>query len=155
MKKIFLIILSLLCFQGFVFADDISDVKTFFNNYVRDANSYSPNILNYYLPNAKIIRVVHKKEGGTVAVNFPMKDYADQLKKGEKLAKFVGYSNRYVNVNVKKLNNGDYKISAIRIPMKDKDGLPFHFIVSKTKSGYKVKEESMDTTVQQFLSYAK
>ena len=39
--------------------------------------------------------------------------------------------------------------------MKDKSGLPFHFIVTKTDKGYKVKEESMDTTVQKFLAYAK
>ena len=155
MKKIFLIILSLICFQGFVLADDVSDVRTFFNNYVKDANSFSPSILNYYLPNARIIRVVHKKEGGLVSIDFPMSAYADQLKKGEKLAKMVGYSNKYTNINVKKLTNGNYKISAIRTPMKDKTGLPFHFIVTKTNSGYKVAEESMDTTVQKFLNYAK
>lgn len=155
MKKLFLTFLCLLCFNSFVFADEIADVRGFFNNYVRDANSFSPNILNYYLPNAKIIRVVHKKSGGTVAINFPMSAYADQLKKGEKLAKLVGYSNRYININVKKMNNGNYKISAMRIPMRDKTGLPFHFIVVKTKSGYKVAEESMDTTVQKFLDYAK
>ena len=90
-----------------------------------------------------------------ISLSLIVKNYVDQLKKGAKLAKMVGYSNKYTNIDVKKINGSDYKISAIRTPMKDKKGLPFYFIVTKTDKGYKVKEESMDTTVQKFLAYAK
>jgi hypothetical protein len=76
------------------------------------------------------------------------------MKKSSGLAKLVHYTNRYEDVKVTKIGE-DYKINATRIPMKDKTGLPFYFIVTKTKDGYKIKEESMDTKVQDFLRYAK
>ncbi len=151
-KKILLILCAFLCLQTFVFADE-TDVRNFFNSYVEAANSYSTNIPDYYLPNARIIRVVHKPDGTKVKVLFPMSAYTEQMKKSSGLAKLVRYSNRYENVKISPVGE-DYKITATRIPMKDKVGLPFHFIVTETNDGYKVKEESMDTKVQDFLKYA-
>ncbi len=97
---------------------------------------------------------MHKPEGTKVSVPFPMSAYVSQMKKSSGLAKLVNYKNRYENIKITQVGE-DYKISATRIPMKDKNGLPFYFIVTETKNGYKVKEESMDTTVQDFLKYAK
>jgi hypothetical protein len=121
---------------------------------VNAANSYSATVPDYYLPNAKITRVVNKPDGTKVSVPFPMSAYVSQMKKSSGLAKLVHYTNRYEDVKVTKIGE-DYKINATRIPMKDKTGLPFYFIVTKTKDGYKIKEESMDTKVQDFLRYAK
>ena len=154
LKKIILIITIILSFAGFSFADDIQDVRNFFNSYVSAANNYSPNVPNFYLPNAKIIRVVHKKDGTIKAVPFPMIDYANQMRKSSALAKTVGYKNNYLNIKITPQGN-DYKISAMRYPRSDKIGLPVYFVVTKTSNGYKIKEESMDTNVQDFLKYAK
>ncbi len=134
------------------FADEIDDVKTFFDNYIKAANSYSKTVTDFYLPDAKIIRVVQKPDGTLESVNFPMERYKKELSKGMRLAKLSRYKNTYTNKSFKKLENGDYKISAIRTPNRDKTGLPFHFIVTNTKDGWKVKEESMQTTVQKFLT---
>ena len=61
------------------------------------------------------------------------------------------YKNRYENQKVTK-SGSDYKLSAIRIPRNDKTGLPAHFIITKTKNGFKIKEEYMGTNVQKFLN---
>ena len=141
---------AILFTQLFSLADDKADVKAFFDSYVNAANSYSKDVPNYYLDNAKIIRVVLKKDGTKQAVNFAMKDYKAQMAKSEKLAKLVGYKNTYKNVTVTKAGN-DYKVSAMRYPNKDTNGLSCYFIVTYTPSGYKIKVESMDTPVQDFL----
>lgn len=133
------------------FADDTDDVKAFFENYIEAANSYSKKVVDFYLPDAKIIRVVLKPDGTTKSVNFPMKRYKSELRKGLPLARLSRYKNKYTNRNYEKLENGDYKISAQRTPNGDKKALPFYFIVTKTENGWKVKEESMHTTVQKFL----
>lgn len=134
------------------FAEEIDDVKAFFENYVKAANSYSKNVINFYLPDAKIIRVVKKPDGTLESVDFPMERYSKELTRGARLAKLSKYKNTYTNKTYKKLDNGDYKISATRTPNRDKTGLPFYFIVTKTDNGWKVKEESMQTTVQKFLT---
>lgn len=134
------------------YSSDLGEVETFFESYVNAANSYSKDVVNYYLNDAKIIRVVLKKDGTTQAVSFPMERYRDELIKGQKFAKVAKYKNTYVNRNFEKLEDGNYKITASRIPNRDKTGLPFYFIVTKTDDGWKIKEESMETTVQKFLT---
>ena len=49
-----------------VLADDRQEALDFFNNYVKEANSYSNSITLMYAPNAKIIRQVVKPNGQTV-----------------------------------------------------------------------------------------
>ena len=150
LKKLFLTLFAILLFQTGAFADEITDVKNFFQSYVDAANSYSHKVVDFYLPNAKITRVVHKKDGTKVAKNFPMSEYAKQMKMGAAAGKIAGYKNTYTNRVVTKVGN-DFKLSATRTPGDDKTGLPCHFIITNTPSGYKFKEESMDTTVQKFL----
>ena len=153
MKK-FLIFISLFFFSV-AFADELSDVREFFDSYVKAANSYKKNIPDYYSPEARIIRVVIKPDGSKQSVEFNVEDYMRQLKKRSKLARIVRYKNRYEDIQVSELGSGKYKISALRYPMRDKICLNFYFIVVNTDNGYKVIEESMETDVQDFLKYAK
>ena len=150
-KKITLCLICLIAFYVSAKADEISDVQTFFNNFVNASNSYSTNLPRYYVPNAKIIRVVYKPNGSKKSVVIPFDRYLQELKKGAALAKTVNYKNRYVNQKIVKIGN-DYKLSATRIPRNDKTGLDAYFIITKTSNGYKIKEESMGTTVQKFLN---
>ena len=153
-KKFMAVFASLLIFNissAKVFADELSDVKIFFVYYVKAANSYSKSVTDYYLPDAKIIRVVIKPDGTEQPVDFPMARYNSELRKGLPLARLSRYKNTYTDVNYEKLSDGDYKITAMRKPNQDKKPLPFYFIATNTKDGWKVKEESMHTTVQKFL----
>lgn len=147
-----LICLYTMFFMNCAFADELEDVQKFFDNYVQAANSYSKTVVDYYLPNANIVRVVLKPDGTTQSVNFPMERYKKELKKGQPLARLSRYKNKYTEKKFEKLPDWDYKISALRTPNGDKKALPFYFIVTKTENGWKVKEESMQTTVQKFLS---
>ncbi len=133
------------------FADDAQDVLAMFDKYVNDANNYSTNLPNYYVNNAKIIRVVNKKQGGQKAVLIPYERYLKELKGHSTLARATGYKNRYINRKVTKVGP-DYKVSATRIPRNDKTGLSAHFVFTKQGSSWKIKEESMTTNVQTFLN---
>lgn len=155
LKKILLTIFAVFIASSVVFADDAADVRAFFNKYVSLANSYDKNLLSLYEPNAKIIRVVIKKDGSTKAVPFPMSEYAKQLKLGEKTAKLVGYKNTYSVTKISKAGN-DYRVDALRTPSRETYKIPAHFIIGKNSQGqWKIKEESMHTKVQDFLKYAK
>lgn len=152
------IILSILCVFALAanlmtnaHADELTDVQSFFNNYVNAANSYADNLPTYYIPNAKIIRVVYKPDGTKQPVVIPFDRYLSELRKSATIAKTVHYKNNYTNRSYIKAGS-DYKISTIRIPRNDKSGLPAYFIVTKTPQGWKIKEESMGTTVQKFLN---
>lgn len=151
MKKLLLVILTVVFVSLSALADDKQEVLNLFDKYVQDANSYSTNLPNYYVDNAKIIRVVNKKQGGQKAILIPYDRYLKELSSHALLAKTVGYKNTYVNRKVTKPGD-DYKISATRIPRNDKKGLPCYFIFTKTESGWKIKEESMTTNVQTFLT---
>lgn len=151
MKKALLIILSMVLFPLSVFANDTAEIKEIFNKYVNDANSYSRSLPDYYTDNAKIVRVVNKKQGGQKSVVIPYDRYLKELSGHSALAKAVNYKNRYVNIKVAK-HGDDYKLSATRIPRNDKYGLPCYFIYTKQGSSWKIKEESMTTNVQTFLS---
>lgn len=148
------LILSLALLLGFTFAawaDEVQEVQQFFDSFVNASNTYATNLPSYYVPNAKIVRVVHKPDGTKHPVVIPFDRYLLELKKGAALAKTVRYKNRYENQKVTKVGN-DYKLSAIRIPRNDKTGLPASFIITKTPQGWKIKEESMGTNVQKFLN---
>ena len=118
---------------------------------MNDANTYQTNIPDYYLKTAKIIRVVNKKTGGQQSVIIPFDRYLKELQGHSKIAKAVGYKNRYENRKVSKMGN-DYKVASIRIPRNDKVGLPAHFVFTKVGNQWKIKEESMETNVQTFLN---
>ncbi len=151
MKKIFFILTALISFSLCAMADDKADVLATFDNYVNDANSYKTTIPDYYIKNAKIIRVVNKKQGGQASVIIPFDRYLKELEGHSKIAKTVGYKNRYENRKIAQIG-ADYKVSAIRIPRNDKTGLPTHFVFTKVGNNWKIKEESMETNVQMFLN---
>ena len=151
MKKILLTTLALIGLSLSVMADDKADVLATFENYVNDANSYSTSIPNYYLNNAKIIRVVNKKQGGQASVVIPFERYLKEMQTHSKLAKVANYKNRYENRKITQVG-ADYKVSSIRTPRNDKTGLPCHFIFTKIGDKWKIKEESMQTNVQTFLN---
>ena len=95
MKKIFLLIVILLSSSMQVFADDLDVVKSKFNNYIYSANTYSPDLLNYYSPSAKIIRQIVKPDGTTANATTDMATYAKQLKISQSTAKLRNYKNKY------------------------------------------------------------
>lgn len=151
MKKILISLLALISINTAALADNQTEIKTIFNNYVNDANNYSTNLPNYYINNAKIVRVVNRKQGGKQTVVIPYDRYLKELKGHSALARAVKYKNNYVNQKITR-SGMDYKLSATRIPRNDKKGLPCYFVFTKTESGWKIKEESMTTNVQTFLS---
>jgi len=151
MKKFLIMTICLTFFSLGAFANN-KEVSETFNKYVEDSNNYSDSLLNYYQKDAKIYRVVNKKQGGQHTVTIPYDRYVKELNKNSALAKTVKYKNRYVNQKVTKIDKDNYKLSATRIPRNDKYGLPCYFIFTKTSSGWKIKEESMTTNVQTFLN---
>ena len=130
MKKIFFILTAMLLFSTSVFAGDKEDVMATFDKYVQAANTYSTSLPSYYTADAKIIRVVNKKQGGQKSILIPFDRYLDELKSRAALAKTVRYTNRYENREVVKFNNG-YKLTATRLPRSDKKGLPCYFVFVK------------------------
>ena len=151
MKRILLTTLALISFSTSVMADDKTDVLATFDQYVNDANEYKTNIPDYYTKNAKIVRVVNKKQGGQASVIIPFDRYLKELETHSKIAKAVKYKNRYENRKITQVG-ADYKVSSIRIPRNDKTGLPAHFTFAKVDGKWKIKEESMETNVQTFLN---
>lgn len=151
MKKILLTTLALFGLSLSVLADDKTDVLNTFEKYVNDANNYSTTMPDYYTKNAKIIRVVNKKQGGQASVIIPFDRYLKELSAHAKIAKVTNYKNRYENRKITQIGT-DYKISSIRIPRNDKTGLPCHFVFTKVGDKWKIKEESMQTNVQTFLN---
>ena len=155
MKKI----LSIIAIFGFlagtqVFADDATDAKNFFNNYVNAANTYSTTIPDFYSQDAKIVRQVVKPDGELVDVSTDTATYMKQMKLGQATAKLRKYKNEYRNISVEKVANG-YKVSAERQPSGETYWLKTYQVVQKQADGsWKIVEEMMQTKVQTFLKYA-
>ena len=154
MKKISLLILLLLFTSISVFANDLEIAKQKFNNYVYAANNYSPSLLNFYSPNAKIIRQVVKPDGTTANATTDMATYAKQMKISQGTAKLRKYKNKYKNVTAVKVSNG-IKVSSLRQPMGDNYWLKTYQIWQKQPNGnWVIIEELMQTKQQIFLKYA-
>ena len=152
MKK-FILSLFIIFLALPAFADDLDTVKANFNNYVQAANSYSPSLLNYYSPNAKIIRQVVKPDGTTADATTNMATYAKQMKISQGTAKMRNYKNKYKNVTAIKVSNG-IKINALRQPMNDNYWLKTYQIWQKQPNGnWVIIEEMMQTKQQVFLHY--
>lgn len=151
MKKLISILVIMFAFSTSVFAGDKEDILAVFDKYVQAANTYSTSLPSYYTADAKIVRVVNKKQGGQKTIVIPFDRYLNELKSRAVLAKTVRYTNRYENRKVAKVDN-DYKLSATRLPRSDKEGLPCYFIFTKQGNTWKIKEESLTTNVQTFLN---
>ena len=158
MQKILYIIIAtvVLTFLGAtVLASEEVDAVNFFKKYIVAANSYSPEILTFYAPDAKIIRQVIKPDGTPVDINTDTETYIKQLKLGQRMAKLRKYKNTYTNIKSEKVKNG-YKISSLRQPSGEKYKLKTYMIVQKQPDGkWLIVEEFMQTKVQTFLKYAK
>lgn len=139
-----------------VFADtEEQDALKFFKQYINAANNYSPELVQMYSPEAKIIRQVIKPDGELVDVETDTDTYISQMKMGQKGAKMRKYKNTYSNIKAEKVQNG-YKISSLRQPSGEKYKLKTYMIVQKQASGkWLIVEEMMQTKVQTFLKYAK
>lgn len=154
MKKLVIFFIVFLFVTIPVLADDIQTAKQNFLNYVNAANSYSPKILNFYSPNAKIIRQVVKPDGTTANATTNMATYATQMKISQGTAKLRNYKNKYKNVTATKVSNG-IKVSALRQPMQDNYWLKTYQIWQKQPDGnWVIIEEMMQTKQQIFLRYA-
>lgn len=150
-----LCVLMFFAFSNIVFADDRQEALKFFNRYVSAANSYNPEIIHMYSPNAKIIRQVVKPDGTLVDVETDTNTYIKQLKLGQKTARLKRYKNKYTNISTMQVNNG-YKISSFRQPSGENYKLKTYMIVQKQPNGkWLIVEEMMQTKVQSFLKYAK
>ena len=152
MKKL-LIVLFLLFFAGLIcYASEMDEVQDFFNRYVNAANSYDTNYFDFYANDAKIIRVVEKSDGSFETVNIPLERYKSEAKKSRVLMKLRKYKNFYSNIKILPVGK-NYKVAALRQPSLSEYKIPAHFIIGKDKYGnWKIKEESMNTKVQAFLT---
>lgn len=156
MKKILSLIFGLLVFTGLqAFADGKQEALNFFNNYVKEANSYSNAVADMYSPNAKIIRQVVKPDGGTANAYTDTATYVKQMKIAQAGAKVRGYKNFYSDVKVQDLGNGSYKISSLRQPIGETYKLKTYMIIKKINGKWLITEELMQTKQQIFLRYAK
>lgn len=151
MKKT-IILLMMLFIGNIVFASEQENVLKFFNSYVNAANTYSKTIPDYYTPNAKIIRVVMKKDGTTVSRSTDMTRYRTEMLRSAGIAKMRNYKNYYSDIKITKHGN-DYKLSCMRKPSLSDYKIPAYFIIGKNAKGqYKIKEESMHTKMQVFIN---
>lgn len=156
MNKLLYVFFSFIFFSFSVFATEFkeSQIKSFFDEYVSAANSYSPNYFDYYIDNPKIIRVVEGEDGRQTSVQIPFDKYKSETKKSLKLAKLRKYRNLYSNIRIFKQGK-DYKVVAMRMPTTSDYKLPSYFIIGEDSKGeLKIKEESMNTRVQRFLNDA-
>ena len=154
MKKIIITLLMSVFVILESFAGTQADALKFFDSYVNAANTYSNNLLDYYSPNAKIIRVVVRPDGTKGTATFAMKDYANQMRIGAATAKLRNYKNYYTERVATKTSNG-YKITCKRQPSGETYKLNAYFVVSDASGKWKIIEEMMETKVQAFDKYTK
>jgi ligand-binding sensor protein len=102
-----------------------------------------------YSSNAKIIRVVLKKDGTTVTRQTNTQRYISEMKKSQTIAKVRKYKNYYTNVTVTQTGTDTYKISSYRQPSGESYKLKAYMVVQKQSSGkWLIIEEMMQTKVQ-------
>ncbi len=151
MKKLLVTICALMTGLAANAAVTADQALTFFAQYVDSANNYKEDVIKFYSPDAKIIRVVIKPDGSTVTLTTNMKEYANQMRIGANLAKMRGYKNFYTQRKVTKVGN-DFKISTLRQPSTSDYKIPAYFIIGEdAKGNLKIKEESMHSKNQLLL----
>lgn len=145
-----LLFCSILCPQ--TLASTPQKAVEFFKQYQEFANTYNEKLLEMYSPDVKIIREVVKPTGETEDVVVPTKRFFKELKMGQKTAKLRRYKNTYRNITATETPEG-IRITAERQPSKETYWLKMYQIVQNTNSGFKIKEEMMQTKVQSFLKH--
>lgn len=135
---------------GVAFAASTSaEALNFFNNYVSSANSYSPSITTMYAPDAKIIRVVLRKDGTKVTRVTNTQRYISEMRKSQAIARVRHYKNYYSNISVVQTGVDTYKVSSLRQPSGEKYKLKAYMVVKKQPNGkWLITEEMMETKVQ-------
>ena len=128
MKKIFITLCSLIIGLSANASVSADQALSFFSKYIDSANNYKEDIINFYSPDAKIIRIVVKPDGTKVKADTNMKKYAEQMRIGANLAKMRKYKNYYTERKVTKVGN-DYKISCLRQPSTSDYKIPAYFII--------------------------
>lgn len=140
---------------GTVWAATPEDALAFFNKYINAANTYSDTITHYYAPDAKIIREGINSSGQKVSVEVGTKQYFNQLRLGQNLARVNKYKNSYVDRRITKVGN-DYKIVCTRIASTGNDRFPSYFVIGPDSNGnLKIKEEMTTTKQQSILKHGK
>ena len=157
MKKI-ISLLGLFVLAGGLLAAQAAtpeEALAFLNKYINAANTYSDTITQYYAPDAKIIREGYNTSGKKVSVVVGTKQYFNQLRIGQNLAKINKYKNTYTQRKITKVGN-DYKITCIRTASTGKDTFPSYFIIGPDANGkLKIKEEMTTTKQQSILKHGK
>ncbi len=155
MKKFFITLFTLIIGLSANAAVTADQALSFFSKYIEAANTYSEDIIGFYSPDAKIIRVVVKPDGTKVTADTNMKKYAEQMRIGANLAKMRKYKNFYTDRKVTKVGN-DYKITCLRQPSTSEYKIPAYFVIGEDANGkLKIKEEMMYTKNQAFLKFIK
>ena len=156
--KNFIVSLSFLILSGCflcVNAATPDEALSFFNKYINAANTYSDTLTTFYAPDAKIIREGYNSAGKKVSVEVGTKQYFNQLRLGQNLAKINKYKNTYTDRKIAKVGN-DYKISCTRIASTGKDRFPSYFVIGPDANGkLKIKEEMTYTKQQSILKHGK
>ena len=152
MKKITLSALLTITLCLTSFASTPQKAVEFFKQYQNLANSYDKKLLEMYSPNVKIIREVVKPSGEIEDVVVPTQRFFKELKIGQKTAKLKKYKNKYRNITATETPEG-IKISAERQPTGETYWLKMYQIVQNTDTGFKIKQEMMQTKVQSFLKH--
>ena len=152
MYKFLTLFTFFILFANVSFADNMSDAKQFFENYVTAANSYSQELPNFYSPTAKIIRQVIKPDGELVDKETDVARYVSEMKKSQAIAKMRKYKNDYSDIKVSKIDDSTFKVDALRQPTGETYKLKTRMIVQKQTSGkWLIIEEMMQTKVQMLL----
>lgn len=149
-KNLFVSLIIMAIAGGVAFATSTSaEALNFFNNYVSAANSYNPSITTMYAPDAKIIRVVLKKDGTKVTRVTNTQRYISEMRKSQAIAKVRRYKNYYSNISVVQTGADTYKVSSLRQPSGETYKLKAYMVVKKQPNGkWLITEEMMETKVQ-------
>ena len=82
-------------------AEELEDVRKFFDEFVESSNAFDQEVVNLYRPNAKIITV----RDGTDRLELTGEEWRVMLNRTLPLAKERGDTNQYSDVNVLKLSD--------------------------------------------------
>jgi len=154
MKKIIIILALLLSTYNVVFAQSTpKDALAFYKDYINAANTYSPTVITYFSPSARIIRQVLKKDGTIVTRETNTARYISEMKKGQVIARLRKYKNYYTNLQVKQVGNDTYKITSYRQPSGESYKLKNYVVVKKQPNGrWYIIEEMMQSKVQLLIN---
>lgn len=143
------LIISMFVIGAAFAASTSTEALNFFNSYVNAANNYNPTLTSMYSDDAKIIRVVLRKDGSKVTRVTNTQRYISEMRKSQAIAKVRRYKNYYSNISVAQTGADTYKISSLRQPSGETYKLKAYMIVQKQPNGkWLIVEEMMETKVQ-------